>query len=63
MAISFFSWYFKSNYFIEVQLTYNVLVSVIQQSDSVMHIHTFSSICFSIMVCHRIMNIVPCAIQ
>ena len=47
--------------FIEVQLIYNVvLISTIQQSDSVVHIYTFFFIFFSIMVYHRILNIVPC---
>ena len=50
---------------IEVQLIYNVvLITAIQQSDSVIHIYTvFFKIFFSIMVYHRILNIVPCAIQ
>ena len=49
-------------YFTEVQLIYNVvLISAVQQSDSV--IWTLFFIFFSIMVDHRILNIVPCAIQ
>ena len=48
----------------EVQLIYNfVLASGVQQSDSDIHIYTFFFIFFSIMVYHRILNIVPCAIQ
>ena len=48
--------------FIEVQLIYNiVLISAVQQSDSVIHIFFFIS--FSIMVYHRILNIVSCAIH
>ena len=52
-------------FLVEVQLIYNVvLTSAIQQSDSVMHINTFFFlIFFSIMVYHRILNIVLCAIQ
>ena len=55
-------------YFIDVQLIYNaVLISAIQQSDWFMylytHIHThtwiFSFILFSMMVYHKILNIVP----
>ena len=38
-----------------------VLVSAIQQSDSVIHICTFFFILFSIMVYARILNIVPSA--
>ena len=54
---------FKKIYFIEVQLIYNVvLISAVQQSDSVIHIYTFFFIFFSIMVYHRILNIVPCVI-
>ena len=51
-------------YFIEVQLIYTVvLISAVQQSDSVIHMYTFFFILFSIMVYHRILNIVPCAVQ
>ena len=51
-------------YFIEVELIYNVVVvSGLQQSDSVIHIYTFSFIFFSIMAYYRILNIVPCTIQ
>ena len=45
--------------FMEISLIYNVvLVSVVQQSDSVIHTHIF----FFIMIYYRILNIVPCAI-
>jgi len=37
--------------------------SAVTTSDSVIHIHTFLFIFFSIMVYPRILNIVPCAIQ
>ena len=40
-----------------------VLITVIQQSDSGIHTYSFFFIFFSIMVHHRILNIVPCAIQ
>ena len=42
-----------------------MLISAVQQSDSVIYIytHTFSFIVFSLMVCHRIFSIVPCAIS
>ena len=51
-------------YFIEVQLIYNVvLISTIQQSDSIIHMYAFCFIFFSIMVYHRILTITPCAIQ
>ena len=39
------------------------LISAVQQSDSVIHIYTFFFIFFSITVYHRMLNIVPCAIQ
>ena len=49
--------------FIKVQLIYSViLISTIQQSDSVIYTYTFFFIFFPIMVYHRILNIVPCAI-
>ena len=48
---------------IEVQLIYNVvLISAVQQSNSVIQKYTFFKKFFSIMVYHRILNIVPCAI-
>ena len=40
-----------------------MLISAIQQSDSVIHIYTFFSVFFSIMVYPRMLNIVPCALQ
>ena len=45
----------------EVQLIYNVLISAVQQSDSVIHIYFL--ILFLIMVYLRISNTVPCATQ
>ena len=48
-------------YFIEVELIYDVLI-LLYNSDSVLHIYPFFFIFFSIMVNHRILNIVPCAI-
>ena len=38
-----------------------MLISAVQQSDSVIHIFFF--IFFSIMVYHRILSIIPCAVQ
>ena len=56
--------------FIDVRLIYNiVLISSVQQSGSRIHIcvyiyiYKFFSIFFSIIVCHRILNVVPCAVQ
>ena len=40
-----------------------VLISTLQQSDSVMHIYLFFFILCSIMVSHMTLNIVHCAIQ
>ena len=55
---------FLNIYFIEVLLIYSVvLISAVQQSDSFIHRYTFFFIFFSIMVYHRILDIVPCAIQ
>ena len=56
-----------------IYIYFNVLITVVQQSNSVLHIyiiytyiyiyiHSFL-IFFSIMIYHRILNIVPCAIQ
>ena len=42
---------------------YNMLISTVQQSDSVMHTHAFFFIFFSIIIYHRVLSIVPCAIQ
>ena len=51
--------HFLKIYFTEVQLIYNVvLIPAVQQIDSVIHIYTFFFIFFSIMVYHRILNIV-----
>ena len=51
-------------FLIEVQLIYNVvLISAVQQKDSVIHIYVFFFIFCSIMVYPRRSNIVPCAIQ
>ena len=50
--------------FIEVLLVYNVvLVSGVQRSNSVIHIYTFFFRFFSIMVYHKMLNIVACALQ
>ena len=40
-----------------------MLISAIQQSNSVIHIYTFFFIFFSIMVYHGILNRIPCALQ
>ena len=37
-----------------------MLISAVQQGDSVIHLYTFFFIFFSVMVYHRILNIVPC---
>ena len=59
-----FRLFFFFNVLLKHSLVYNVvLISAVQQSDSVIHIHTFVFILFSIMVYHRILNIVPLAIQ
>ena len=43
-----------------VELIYSVmLISVVQQSDSVIHIYIF----FSVMIYDRILNMVPCVLQ
>ena len=48
---------------IETELIYNVvLISAVQQSDSVKHIYSVF-LFISRMVYHRALNIVPCAIQ
>ena len=48
----------------EVELIYIVvLISAVQQSESVIHIHVFFFIFFSMMVYSRILNTVPCALQ
>ena len=48
-------------YLIEVQLIYNLVLISVQQSDLVIHIYTFPY--SSVMVHHRIFNLVPCAVQ
>ena len=49
---------------IEVELIYSVvLISAVQQSDSVIHVYTSFFIFFSIMVYPRRLDIVSCAIQ
>ena len=63
LIFKFYLFYFLKIYFIEVQLIYVVLISAVQQSDSVIHIYTFFFMFFSIMAYHRILNIIPCAIQ
>ena len=51
-------------FLIEVWLIYNVvLISAVQQSESVIHIYTFFFIFFSIMVYPRTLNIVHCTTQ
>ena len=42
---------------------YAVLISAVQQSASLGHVGTFFFIFFSVMVYHRILNIVACATQ
>ena len=53
---------FEIFFFSELWLNYNVLITAVQQSDSVTHIYTFLFILFSIMASCRI-QIVLCAIQ
>ena len=55
-------------FFIELWLTYNVvLITSVQESYSVICVcvcvYILFFILFSIMVYHRILNIVPCAVQ
>ena len=48
--------------FTEVYLIYNkVLISSVQQNDSVIHKHIFFFIFFTIMVYYRMLSIAPCA--
>ena len=51
--------------FIEMLINNVVLVSGVQQSDSVIHIHLYLFFFrfFSIIGCYKILSIVPCAIQ
>ena len=53
----------KLFFFSDVQLIYNVLVSGVQQGDSVLHIHLSFFTFFSIMNFYKILNIAPCGIQ
>ena len=53
-------------FLIGIELIYKVvLVSAVQQSDSVIHIYIHSLFIFFsiIMVYHKILNILPCALQ
>ena len=51
-------------FFIDLQLIYHiVLVSTVHQSDSLMRIYTLFSIFFSIIVYHRVLTLLPCAVQ
>ena len=51
-------------FLIKVYLICNVvLISAVEQNDSVIHMCTFFFIFFSTMAYPRILNIVPCAIQ
>ena len=50
--------------FIEMQLTYDVLVSGVQQSDSIIHIYLYIVLrFFSIIGYYKILSTVPCATQ
>ena len=64
-AVFFICILFLKIYFIQVWLAYNVvLVSTVQQSDSVVNIYVFCFLFFSIMVYHRTLSIATyCAIQ
>ena len=55
---------FLKFYLIDIWLIYNVvLISAVQQSDSVMHTYTFFFYILFHMVHHRILNIVPCVME
>ena len=57
------SFFFKV-YFIKVYLIYNVvLISSVEQNDSVIQVHVSFSKFFSIAGYYRILNIVPCTTQ
>ena len=57
-----FFFFFFVYLFVQVELTYNiVLISAVQRSDSVIHIYILF-IFFSIMVYHKMLNMVPCAV-
>ena len=59
-AVFFICILFLKIYFIQVWLAYNVvLVSTVQQSDSVVNIYVFCFLFFSIMVYHRILTQLP----
>ena len=56
--------HFFSIYFMAVELIHNaVFVSTAPWSDSVIHTHTCFLKFFSILVYHRMLNLVPCAVQ
>ena len=64
VSVNWVNFYFRIHLFIyfywKVQLNYNiVLMSFVQESDSVIHIYFF--VFFSIMAYHSILNIVLCA--
>ena len=59
-----FFFLFLKIYFIEVRLIYNVmLISTVQQSNSVILVYIYFFIFFSITVYHKTLNIVPWVIQ
>ena len=61
-ANTYFFLFFKK--FVEMQLVYNVvLISAAQQSNAGIHIYMLFFIFFSIMVYHRLLNTISCAIQ
>ena len=64
LSISLPAFFFLSFFFlIELSLVHSVVpISVVQQSDSVYTHRQYFFIFFSIMVYHRILNIVPCII-
>ena len=60
----FFAAFFKNIYFIDVWLSYNVvLISAVWHSDSFIQMYTLLFILFSTTVYSRILTIVPCALQ
>ena len=50
-------------YFLLKYSLITMLITAVQESDSVLHIYTFFFISFSIMDYHRLLNSIPCAIQ
>ena len=45
-------------------MVYNVvLISAVQPRDSLVHIHMFFFIFFSVVVYNRVLNVVSCAVQ